>query len=159
DPRNEIAEVWGQTLDAFAAMAVFCSGAGVLVYLLDIRSLRFLTDFGQALGRVADGRYDVVLREMGPPEFARLARGYNHMALRLSHFERENKELQRQIMEVQEEERAEIARDLHDEVGPFLFSINVDAAAIPELATSRDVVAIMERSSRIADAAGHIQHR
>ena len=36
-------------------------------------------------------------------------------------------------MTVQDEERAEIARDLHDEVGPFLFAVDVDAQTIPAL--------------------------
>jgi two-component system sensor histidine kinase UhpB len=159
DPRNEIAEVWGQTRDAFAAMIVFCLSAGALVYLLAIRSLGFLADFGQALGRVGDGHYDVAVRESGPPEFARLARGYNQMAIRLSQYERETDRLQRHIQKVQDEERAEIARDLHDEVGPFVFSINVDAAAIGELAAARSLADAKERADRIGEAAGHIQQR
>jgi two-component system sensor histidine kinase UhpB len=157
DPRNEIAEVWGQTRDAFAAMIVFCAGTGLLVYLFAIRSFRALPEFGRALGNVAEGEYGTKLSETGPPEFARLAHGYNKMAERLSQYERENERLQSQIMKVQEEERAEIARDLHDEVGPFLFSINVDAAAIPDLATSQKLAAVEERSGRIGQAAGHIQ--
>jgi two-component system sensor histidine kinase UhpB len=102
---------------------------------------------------VAEGHYDTKLGEKGPPEFARLAGGYNRMALRLSQYEQENKNLQRQITEIQEEDRAEIARDLHDEVGPLLFSINVDAAALPDVAGVRD------RANRIGEAASQIQQR
>ncbi|HTT98849.1 MAG TPA: histidine kinase [Rhizomicrobium sp.] len=159
DPGNEIAEVWGQTRDALAALIVFCVGVGALTYLLVGRSLRFLPGFGQALGRVAEGDYGTQLDESGPPEFARLASGFNQMAFRLSQYERENKNLQRQMTEIQEEDRAEIARDLHDEVGPLLFSINVDAVAMPELAASRDVAAVKERAGRIGEAAGQIQQR
>ncbi len=159
DPRNEIAEVWGQTRDAFVALIAFCVGTGVLVYLLVGRSLGFLGGLGQALRRVAEGQHDITLAEEGPPEFARLARGYNRMALRLSQYERENKKLLSQIAEIQEDERAEIARDLHDEVGPLLFSINVDAAALPELAVSQDFDGVKERAGRIGDAAGQIQQQ
>ncbi|MEI9931023.1 MAG: histidine kinase [Rhizomicrobium sp.] len=80
------------------------------------------------------------------------------MALRLSQYEQENKILQRQIVEIQEEERAEIARDLHDEVGPLLFSINVDATAIPQLARSGSLNDLTERTNRIHEAASRIQH-
>jgi two-component system sensor histidine kinase UhpB len=157
DPRNEIAEVWGQTRDAFMVMFVFCVGAGVLVYLLAVQFLGFLGGFGRALGAVAEGHYDTQLPETGPPEFARLARDYNRMAFRLSQYEQENRNLQKQIGDIQEDERAEIARDLHDEVGPLLFSINVDATAIPDLAQARDVEGVKERISRIEDATSRIQ--
>ena len=36
--------------------------------------------------------------------------------------------LEEQILTLQDEERADIARDLHDEIGPHLFAANVDAA-------------------------------
>ena len=46
----------------------------------------------------------------------------------------QNKRLQEQLATVQDEERADLARDLHDEIGPMLFAADVDAAAIERLA-------------------------
>jgi two-component system sensor histidine kinase UhpB len=40
--------------------------------------------------------------------------------------------LEEQLVEVQEEERAELARDLHDEIGPLLFAVSVDLVALRE---------------------------
>ena len=60
-------------------------------------------------------------------------------------------------MTLQEEERADLARDLHDEVGPFLFAVNVDATTIPRLAETGRHAEIQERVRSIRNSVGHIQ--
>ncbi len=47
---------------------------------------------------------------------------------------------------MQEEERGELARDLHDEVSPYLFAINADAATASRLI----------ENGRLGDAAAHV---
>lgn len=158
DPANETAEAWRRSRDAFVTLLLFCGGACVLIYLIVGHALRRFGDFDAALREIGDGRYDAALAERGPPEFARLARGFNHMAGRIRDVEQRNRELREQILTLQEEERAEIARDLHDEVGPYLFAISVDAGDIPRLlgeANARDEIA--GRAGSIREAASHIQ--
>lgn len=158
DPSNETAEAWSRTQAAFVTLLLFCGGVCVLIYLIVGHALRRFGDFDAALRELGDGRYDTALAERGPPEFARLARGFNHMAGRIRDVEQRNRELREQILTLQEEERAEIARDLHDEVGPYLFAISVDAGDIPRLLLRDDAQAeIGERASSIRDAAAHIQ--
>jgi two-component system, NarL family, sensor histidine kinase UhpB len=53
---------------------------------------------------------------------------------------------------VQEEERIELARNLHDEVSPLLFSVDVDAMTIKELAQAKDLRKIVERAHAIRSA-------
>ena len=55
--------------------------------------------------------------------------------------------LNEQLLTLQEQERSELARDLHDEVSPFLFAINIDAAT-----ASR-----MLKEGRMAEARDHVQ--
>ena len=157
DPSNEIAEVWRQTSDAFGVLLLFCGGACVSIYLIVGHALRRFGAFDAALSQIADGRYDTALAERGPPEFARLARGFNRMAARIRDVEQRNRELREQILILQEEERAEIARDLHDEVGPYLFAIHVDAGDIPRLSRDKAGDQVIERAGSIRDAAAHIQ--
>jgi two-component system, NarL family, sensor histidine kinase UhpB len=157
DPANEIAEVWGQAVDTFIIMLLFCAGSFLAIYTIVGRSLRFLPRFIGALRDIADGRYETDLSEKGSPEFVAAARGFNLMAKRLQAYESGNRALQEQILTLQEEERAEVARDLHDEVGPYLFAINVDADAIPKLAEQGRVAEIPERVHAIREAVAHVQ--
>jgi two-component system, NarL family, sensor histidine kinase UhpB len=60
---------------------------------------------------------------------------------------------------LQEQERGQIARDLHDEVGPFLFGINVDVANISRAVGGGHITEIGEHLRSISDAVGHMQHQ
>jgi two-component system sensor histidine kinase UhpB len=92
-------------------------------------------------------------------EIERLAVGVNAMAGQLDAIDRENRRLHEQLATVQEEERAEIARDLHDEIGPYLFAVNIDAAAVRDLAAAspKARAAIPERLDLIQAAVAHMQ--
>jgi two-component system sensor histidine kinase UhpB len=153
DPRNEIAEVWNNARNAFLTMLFFCVTTMVLVSAAFAYAFGFLRRFQTGLSEVAQGRYDVRLETRGAPELAALAHGFNHMTGRLAAYAESNQRLERQIQNVQEEERAGIARDLHDEVGPYLFAIQVDANAVAKSADPR----MRELGGTIRDAALHIQ--
>jgi two-component system sensor histidine kinase UhpB len=157
DPTNEIAEVWRQSFNAVAIMLLLSGGAGLAIYLVVGHTLRRFEGVEGALRDIADGHYDVALDERGPPEFVALARGFNRMAGRIRDYQQRNRDLNEHILTLQAEERAEIARDLHDEVGPYLFAINVDAGDIPRLARVNDRAAIADRALSIREAAAHIQ--
>jgi two-component system sensor histidine kinase UhpB len=127
----------------------------LFIWLIVDRALGFFRRIQNGLGTISEGDYAARLTAGGPPEFVALANGFNHMAGRLSDYRNLNHRLQKQILSLQEEERAEIARDLHDEVGPYLFAIQVDADAV---AKSGDSPA-RERAGAIREAALHIQHQ
>jgi two-component system sensor histidine kinase UhpB len=153
DPGNEIAEVWSHARDAFIIMLLFCVATLAVVSLVLASAVRFFRELQVGLLSISAGNYDTRLPVQGPPEFARLLDGFNHMAAQLSAFARSNRHLYQQLQNVQEEERAEIARDLHDEVGPYLFTIQVDAAAVRKLGPPE-----AERlGTAVRDAVIHIQ--
>lgn len=153
DPRNEIAEIWNNARNAFLTMLLFCVATMVLVSAAFAYAFGFLRRFQAGLKDVAQGNYDVRLDTKGAPELAALAQGFNHMTERLAAYSDSNQRLERQIQNVQEEERAGIARDLHDEVGPYLFAIQVDANAAAKSADPRT----RELGGTIRDAVLHIQ--
>jgi two-component system, NarL family, sensor histidine kinase UhpB len=60
---------------------------------------------------------------------------------------------------LQEEERSEIARDLHDEVGPYLFAISVDVSNVTRLVKQGRVEELSPHTQAIADAVRHVQQQ
>lgn len=154
DSENEIGEIWQLVRAAFTAMALFSAATLLFVWLIMDRAMGFFRRLQGGLGTISEGDYGARLTASGPPEFAALAEGFNHMAARLSSYRKSNQRLQKQILGLQEEERAEIARDLHDEVGPYLFAIQVDADAVAKSGNAQ----ARERAGAIREAALHIQH-
>jgi two-component system sensor histidine kinase UhpB len=99
-----------------------------MIYVFIGRMLRPLDRLTRALEEVGDGRFRTRFGGRLPPELARLRDSFNRMAARLADADADNRRLNAQLLTSREEERSELARDLHDEVGPYLFAIGADAA-------------------------------
>jgi two-component system, NarL family, sensor histidine kinase UhpB len=147
DPNNEILEVWNEFTDSLVTPAVLSSLTILSIYLVIGRALRPLEALGQALEQVGDGRYRTRIGGRLAPELARLRDSFNRMAARLAVVDTENRRLTEQLLTLQDQERSELARDLHDEVSPFLFAINIDASSASRLL----------EEGRTSEAHGHVQ--
>jgi len=132
DSRNEIGEAWSDATLTFVILALFCGLSALLVYWIVGRALTPLNAVVMAFQRVGQGDYAPQAPHGGPSELVQLSEGFNQMVTRLARMSQRKEQLEEQLVEVQEEERAELARDLHDEIGPLLFAVNVDLAALQE---------------------------
>jgi two-component system sensor histidine kinase UhpB len=79
------------------------------------------------------------------------------MAARLAETAAENRRLNERLLTLQEEERSELARDLHDEVSPYLFAINADAATASRLIENGRASDATLHVSSIVQAVRHMQ--
>ena len=156
-PINEISEVWDEMTLQFGIMAGFFSLVLWLVSWTLGRALRPLEDLSTALSEVGSGNFAAHVTETGPQELAAIYREFNRMANRLKDAEVQNKALNVQLGTVQEEERADIARDLHDEIGPFLFAVDVDAQTIPQYLKRDMPDEATARASAIRQSVAHMQ--
>jgi two-component system sensor histidine kinase UhpB len=156
-PHNEVLEIWNEFADSLLILTLFSLPTVVLIYVVVGRALRPLDRLAQAFGSIGRGDYGVRLAGRLPAELAPLRDSFNEMAARLSGMAAENHRLNEQLLTLQEQERSELARDLHDEVGPFLFAINVDAANIARRLKEKRPAAIAGYARSITEAVGHLQ--
>lgn len=159
DPHNEILEVWDQLSDTLIVLALFCGLTILLIYLFIGRALRPLDRMGAALERVGRGDYGTRVEEPLTPELARLRDSFNRMVAQLAEVDADNRRLNEQLLGLQEQERKELARDLHDEVGPFLFAINMDIANVSRLLRDGRAGEAMAPLQGIAEAVGRMQRQ
>jgi two-component system sensor histidine kinase UhpB len=161
EQRGEVGEVWDDLLLKLAILTFFCALVSTLVYITVGRALEPLPKLSNAFERLGGGDYEVRVAESGPTELAKLCSGFNEMAGRLGQMEIRNQQLNEQLATVQDEERADLARDLHDEVSPFLFSVDVDASTIRQMAddpkTEGQKPALIARADAIRDAVAHMK--
>lgn len=157
DAANEVSEVWEDAKLKFVIVGGFCALALALVYYTLGRALKPLDNLSAALERIGEGDYEAHVIEAGPEELSNIYKKFNSMAGKLAEAERQNRRLNEQLQTVQEEERAEIARDLHDEIGPFLFAVDADAQTIPQLLSRGDGGEVTSRVGAIRQSVGHMQ--
>jgi two-component system sensor histidine kinase UhpB len=116
-----------------------------------------LETLSNALGRVAQGHYHGSVREHGPPELRRLANGFNVMTQRLATVAAQNRRLNERLLTLQAQERADLARDLHDEIGPLLFAVTMTAATIERSGDNGRETDIPAHVRSIQEAVGRMQ--
>ena len=157
DSRNEVSEVWSASVDFLLAFAGFGLAVALLISAIVARALRPLEQIANAFGRIGGGDYSPRIAEHGPSEVRHLARGFNLMSGQLAEMEAQNRRLNERLLTLQAAERAGIAHDLHDEVGPLLFAVTMTAATIEHLATAGQSADIPGHARSVRDAAGQAQ--
>jgi two-component system, NarL family, sensor histidine kinase UhpB len=159
DPQNEVDETWNDSILSLTLLAAFSSLVLGMVYWTLGRALRPLDQMAAAFARIGRGDYRPRMADRGPLELARVCRGFNQMASRLADMHRRNRRLGAQLTVVQEEERAELARNLHDDIAPLLFAVSADVASLQKEDAARSSAKIGSRLEAIRDATVQMQQQ
>ncbi len=138
NPADEIAEIWQEIVWLAIGGAGIAVAAFGLVSLAVSRTLRPVAILADGLRRLERGEHSVRVPADGSPEFIIIAERINALAATLQQLDEENRRLVRRMIHVQDEERKDIARDLHDEIGPFLFTVRAGVGALARRATAPD---------------------
>lgn len=86
------------------------------------------------LSRMEQGDLQARMPTFALIELNRISEGFNHLADRLESTIHSQQRLAHRLLSVREEERRHLARELHDEFGQYLASLNAEAAFARELA-------------------------
>jgi two-component system sensor histidine kinase UhpB len=161
DLSADIVEKWVTLLGIIASGIVLSMTISSVVFITVRRTLMPLALLEKSLTRLESGEYDVHVSHAAPPEIARSLDELNTLAGTLRKLSSENRSLLRRIVTLQDEERSDLSRELHDELGPQLFAIRANAAALDVgeapssddgvLRLVRSVEALQETNRRILD--------
>ena len=136
-PDDEIAEVW----DAIVTQLEVGSAIALALFLVMMnvvgRALAPLQSLADVMAELEDGRYQARVAPGGAPELAAICTKLNHLAATLSEAIEDKRRLAERTVSLQDVERKEIARELHDEFGPYLFSLRAHASALAKQADGR----------------------
>ena len=164
NPYDEISEIWTD-LRWLALLIILMSAVIVLLIsvatALSLRPLRVLAD---SLDDLEQGRFGTSLAPIRLTELQRISTRCHSLSQTLRRLSADNNLLIDKLISVQEAERREVARELHDEFGPTLFAIRAEVTSImrrcaPE-AVARDdrLPAIAARAATISGLVDGIQH-
>jgi two-component system sensor histidine kinase UhpB len=158
-PAADVAASWQTFADLIAVLFLACVLGCGLVYLLIGQALRPLEELAASFGRIGAGDYQIRVAERGVSEVAGIGRAFNLMAGQLAAMRGRNRLLEEQLLKLQDEERAEIARDLHDDIGPYLFAVKADAAVAAQLAAAGRAEEVAGQVKAIQASVAHVQAR
>jgi two-component system sensor histidine kinase UhpB len=94
------------------------------------RALAPLQSLSDAMSSIEAGGYDTRVKPAGSPELAAICTKLNHLAATLGDAVEEKRRLAETAVSLQDAERKEIARELHDEFGPYLFALRAHASSL-----------------------------
>lgn len=158
-PADEVAEIWNSLVFLTGLLAVIAVAIVVLFYSSTRFALKPLHALETGLDRLEHGKFEA-LAAIDVAELRRIGERFNRLAASLARSEAQNHRLVDRLLSVQEAERKELARELHDEYGAALFGIRAATSCILEAAATSEVPAadeIKERAQTIARLADAIQ--
>lgn len=130
DPSFELREIWSDTSDLLAMVAIFAICMLLFVYMTVRYTFKPVKQIIDGLNQVERGAYEARLPGFNQIELSEISDKFNSMASTLEQSIKNNHRLTQQIINLQEEERKKLARDLHDEIGQYLTAVHVDASAM-----------------------------
>jgi two-component system sensor histidine kinase UhpB len=98
------------------------------------RALAPIQSLSEAMKNIEAGNYGTRVKMVGPPELAAICGKLNHLATTLGEAVEEKRRLAESAISLQDAERKEIARELHDEFGPYLFALRAHASSLARTA-------------------------
>ena len=133
-PNDEMAEIW----DGIVTQLQIGSAIALVLFLITTRvvsrALAPIQTLSEAMTKIEAGGYDTRVKPDGPPELAAICDKLNHLAATLGNAVDDKRRLAERIVSLQDVERKEIARELHDEFGPYLFALRAHASALTRMA-------------------------
>ena len=158
EPRDEIAEAWGNTV-ALGMVALLVNVVVIaMLYVLFGRVLDPLTDVARGLADLERRNYRVRLPRPRPQELAAITDRFNALAQALDAARTENETLNRRLITAQDDERKRTALELHDEVGPSLFGLKANASSIASVAAGLPDPVAGKLNERVRDSLAIIEH-
>ncbi|QOZ55623.1 histidine kinase [Bradyrhizobium sp. CCBAU 53338] len=163
DLSAELFEKWIGFLALTGLIAVLMVLTGTIAYLFAGSALRPLRDLGTGLTRIRRGDYTTPIPVAGPPEIRQSCEEANALVTTLAQLSEDNRDLLHRLVSLQDNERRDLARELHDELGPLLFSIRAGTIALSEASPQtghlgnsvqevmRSVEALQQTNRRILD--------
>jgi len=164
DLSSEIYEKWIGFLAILLAATLLTLTTGIIAHYTVGTAFGPLQELADGLTRIRNGEYRIPIPVSGPPEIRKSCEQANDLAKRLNALSADNRDLLRKIVSLQDDERRDVARELHDELGPLLFGIRAGAVALRDsildgndaLATSAESIlqsaeALQQANRRILD--------
>jgi two-component system sensor histidine kinase UhpB len=158
-PNDEITEIWDEIVTQLQVGSAMAVALLLMTVVVVRRGLSPIQSLSEAMTAIEAGNYGTRVRPGGSPELAAICARLNHLAQTLGIAVEEKRRLAERAISLQDAERKEIARELHDEFGPYLFALRAHASSLLRIAgTSQPNAAVLrEHGAAVLDQVDALQ--
>jgi two-component system, NarL family, sensor histidine kinase UhpB len=135
-PKDNIEDGWDDLVE-LAMLAIAVNAAVfLLLYLTLSQILKPIGRLAQGLGDLERGHYEVRLPRPQVRELEVITERFNSLSAHLENARTENFTLSRRLIHIQDDERRQIAAELHDELGPDLFGLSAELLSLRQMTSN-----------------------
>jgi two-component system sensor histidine kinase UhpB len=138
NPASEQKESFDNVLGVLIVLVGYAGAMLLAVQWMVKRALTPLRSIFTAIDRYEHNDFSHRLAPLRFAEVAAIGRALNHMAATLAQAQEQRRALSLKLVSLQEDERARIARDLHDEFGQTLTAMRADVRWLTHKAAGRE---------------------
>jgi two-component system sensor histidine kinase UhpB len=133
-PNDEMTEIWDGIVTQLQVGSAIAVALFLITMMVVSRALAPIQALSEAMTNIQAGGYDTHVKPGGSPELAAICTKLNHLAAALGDAVEDKRRLAERAVSLQDVERKEIARELHDEFGPYLFALRAHASSLMRVA-------------------------
>ncbi len=158
-PNDEMNEIWDGIVTQVQVGSAIAAALLLITMTVVSRALAPIEALTDAMNSIEFGDYDTRVKPDGPPELAAIGNKLNHLAAALGDAVEDKRRLAERVVSLQDVERKEIARELHDEFGPHLFALRAHVSSLMRIAENRepDVASLRKHGNAIWEQVNALQ--
>jgi signal transduction histidine kinase len=157
DRDDQVAEAWREINGLIGLTVGTVLALCLLVYFVVSHALRPTRVILAGLRRLEQGDLSARLPPLRLRELQKMSESFNRLAASLEQSIADRADLTRKLVNLQEDERRHLSRELHDEFGQCLAAINAMAANII-LTAKRERSSLGREGENLSRIAGHMMH-
>jgi len=138
DDASLLQHQWRSVRDLLALSAVTLLALDLLALLVIGRALRPTASILAAVEQLGDGLYELRVPALRPREFTAIAQGINRLAVRLADSDAARAQLTARLFRLQEQERRELAHELHEQFGQCVSALGALSASLRQSVIAGD---------------------
>ena len=130
EPMYEYSEIWQQIKNGFWVILLFFGLVNIMIFIVFYLTLKPISSIIEGFQKLEDEDYKAKINKINILELDIIGQNFNKMVKKLREGNFKIHKLSQDLINVQEQEKKELARNLHDELGQSLTAIQAEAASI-----------------------------